>query len=58
MIPKNVFKVPALKPRNPHVVASLFRKAGAHEKMSGTTRQKARIALAQGLQGKYWKEWD
>ena len=58
MMTKNVFKVPGLKPRNPHVVAALFRKAGAHEKIPRTGRQKARIELAQDLQARHWKELD
>jgi hypothetical protein len=40
-----VMTVTARKPRNPFVVASLRRKAGAHGVAGGAARRQARVAL-------------
>lgn len=34
-----------LKPRNPHVAAALFRRAGSHEKPYKSERRAAKMAL-------------
>jgi hypothetical protein len=40
-------QIQTLKPRNPWVAAALRRKAGAHRRSEGGTRQRQRMALRQ-----------
>jgi hypothetical protein len=42
--------LPSLKPRNPLVAASRFRKAGAHRPGAGALRRQARIALRREIE--------